>query len=82
LIIGLWKAEDNSIYKFTEDKVLYLNDVKCATYHFIAKTLYLRYTVSGDDVETGVEFEENRMILTEYKNTNNEKTLTLKQVPR
>jgi hypothetical protein len=82
LIIGLWKAEDNSIYKFTEDKVLYVNDVKYATYHFSANTLYLNYVASGEEVEADVQFDDIRMTLTEFKNNANEKTQILKQVPR
>jgi hypothetical protein len=81
LIVGLWRAEDKTIYNFSEDKVLYVNAVQYATYRFAARTLYLTYIASGKEYEADVQFEDIRMTLTEYKNTTDEKTLILKKVP-
>jgi hypothetical protein len=84
LIIGKWKAADSSIYEFSDEKVLFVNDVKYATYRFVAGSLYLKYIASGDEFEADVvfELEENKMILTEYYQNSDEKILILKQVPQ
>lgn len=85
LIIGQWKAKDNTIYDFKQDtKELFVNGEKYATYRFAAGSLYLKYIASGDEFEADVVFaaEENKMILTEYYQNNDEKTLIFIQIPR
>ena len=86
LIIGQWKADNNTIYEFKQDsKELFVNEEKYATYRFDDGILYLKYVASGDEFEADVQFEEDKMTmtLTEYMNIiKKEKILILRQVPR